>query len=188
MARKKKKLEEKIGSAGGKPGRQASSSLIVSSISPLQALVTSKACSHAAQCLPWIIETTPCPAKFSPLNSLPRHSDTLQPRRDSFTLAHRNTALPRPLGMWALSATPPPPPPHTGGVKPAAHTPQTWPFDLDQDQWNQIHPLGSAFIGLKCCHRFCSTLLGMIHGTEATVSVFPPQSLGCSTHPPPQMN
>lgn len=78
---------------------QAGGSLIVSSISLLPALVTSKACSHAAQCLPWIIETTPCPAKSSPLNSLPRHSDTLQPRRDSFTLKHRNPASPKPPGI-----------------------------------------------------------------------------------------
>lgn len=85
---------------------QAGSSFIVSSISLLPALVTSKACSHAAQCLPWIIETTPCPAKSSPLNSLPRHSDTLQPRRDSFTLKHRNPAAPRPPGDTSAQRTP----------------------------------------------------------------------------------
>ena len=80
------------------PGRHAGNgSLIVSSISVLPALVTSKACSHAAQCLPWIIETTLCPAQSSLLNSPPRHSDTLQPRRDSFTLAHRNTVC---RGLW----------------------------------------------------------------------------------------
>lgn len=87
------KKQEKIGSAGGKrtwAGMQASSSLVVSFISVLPALVTSKACSHAAQCLPWIIETALRPAQSSLLNSPPRHSDTLQPRRDSFTLTHRN--------------------------------------------------------------------------------------------------
>lgn len=106
IAEQGEKREENIGSAGGKRSRvsmQASSGLIVSSISVLPALVTSKACSHAAQCLPWIIETTLCPEKSSLLNSLPRHSDTLQPRRDSFTLTHRNTALLRPLGTRALS-------------------------------------------------------------------------------------
>lgn len=94
------KKRRKCGSAGGKRSRadmQASGSLIVSSISVLPALVTSKACSHAAQCLPWIIETTLCPAQSSLLNSPPRHSDTLQPRRDSFTLAHRNTVC---RGLW----------------------------------------------------------------------------------------
>lgn len=76
---------------------QAGSSLIVSSISVLPALVTSKACSHAAQCLPWIIETALRPAQSSLLNSPPRHSDTLQPRRDSFTLTHRNMVC---WGLW----------------------------------------------------------------------------------------
>lgn len=74
----------------GQACRQAGSSLVVSFISVLPALVTSKACSHAAQCLPWIIETALRPAQSSLLNSPPRHSDTLQPRRDSFTLTHRN--------------------------------------------------------------------------------------------------
>lgn len=133
---------------------QASRSLIVSSISVLLALVTSKACSHAAQCLPWIIETALGPAQFSPLNSPPRHSDTLQPRRDSFTLAHRNTDRRGPWGRMLSVGTN-----HSAHrrEKPASRASQTRPFDLDRDQRNQSHPLGSAFIRVKGCHRFFST-------------------------------
>lgn len=122
------KKQEKIGSAGGKrtwAGMQASSSLVVSFISVLPALVTSKACSHAAQCLPWIIETALRPAQSSLLNSPPRHSDTLQPRRDSFTLTHRNTVCGGLRGHQSQSL-------HRQGRKPASCAPQTRPFDLDQ--------------------------------------------------------
>lgn len=94
------KQGENIGGSGGKrrqAGMQASSSLIVSSISVLPALVTSRACSHAARCLLWIIETTLCPVQSSLLNSPPRHSDTLRSRRDSFTLTHRNMVC---RGLW----------------------------------------------------------------------------------------
>lgn len=164
--------------------QESSSSLIAPSISVLPALVTSKACSHAAQCLPWIIETTLCPAQSSPLNSPPRHSDTLQPRRDSFTLTQRNMGLLRaPEGRKASQRAP-----ITAQTRetPTYCTPQTRPFDPDRDQWNQIHPLGSAFIGAKCCHSFCSVLLGVIHGTEGMLSFF--FYLVCLTHLPSEMN
>lgn len=111
-------------------GMQASSILIISSISALPALVTSEACSHAARCLPWIMETALRPARSSPLNSPPHQpSDTLRPRRDSFTLTHTGTMMPGISGGDASSQRAPITKQKGGRSQPLVrrkHNPLTW--------------------------------------------------------------
>lgn len=149
------------------------------------ALVTSKACSHAAQCLPWIIETTPCPAKSSPLNSLPRHSDTLQPRRDSFTLKHRNPVLAKASGDSSAQRAAHHRPPLARPYPHHSHSTEGWPLTLRKhDPLTQIRISGTVSFGLslhwreKCCHRFCRTLLAMIH-RSLSVLFYPKPLTSC---------
>lgn len=87
-------------------------------------------------------------------------------------LIHTHTqehGLLRPLGTWALSG----------------HQSQRWrgrsqPLVLhkhDPLTWTEISGTKSVLwvqllLGVKCCHSFCSTLLGMIHGTEGMVRFF----------------
>lgn len=177
----REQYKEKIGSAGGKrsrAGMQASSILIISSISALPALVTSKACSHAAQCLPWIMEAALCPAKSSLLNSLPRYSDTLQPRRDA--LARRKHGLVGASGDASAQGPDRSTDEGEASLLCATNTTWLWPGS------SSVKPnpsFGSAFIGVRCCRSFWNAPLGVIHGTEGVVGSFFSLSISCLFDP-----